>query len=149
VSDQDFFFDDEEEQPAKDEKSGEEGTSAKPAAKKRAPNQAKAASPASASFFDQTVTMAVASLMSVIALLAGVIVGIVIPAGNDSVPPPDGTTISAPQLSPEQLESGSLPQGHPDIGSMTGGDEAGTDTGTDAGTDTGAEGDSTETTTTE
>ena len=62
--------------------------------------------------------MTVAALIGVVALLLGVIIGIVIPSGGDSTPAPTATTggVSAPQLSPEQLESGSLPEGHPDVG---------------------------------
>ncbi|GAB4276247.1 MAG: hypothetical protein Kow0056_06440 [Coriobacteriia bacterium] len=118
MSDQDFFFDEEDEKPAKTEKpkSAKSGSKGKPAAKP-------AARPAATvSFWQQTVTTAVAGLVAVIALLVGVIVGIVLPVGGSStsdVPAPDAG-ISAPALTPEQLESGQLPEGHPPIQGMTG-----------------------------
>jgi hypothetical protein len=117
VSDQDFFFDDEDEAPAKQEK----------AAKKAPAKSAAATKPASggkapASFWEQTTTMMVTGLVGVIGLLLGVIVGVVLPVGSDVPAPTVDGSVSAPALSPEQLETGELPQGHPDIGDMTGGE---------------------------
>jgi hypothetical protein len=53
----------------------------------------------------------------------------VLPVGGatDDVPAPTGE-VSAPALSPEELESGALPEGHPDIGAM-GGDAGAVPTG--------------------
>jgi hypothetical protein len=124
VSDQDFFFDEEEQQEEKPAKSG--GSSAKKSdasSKKSAP--AKRSSSASASdtpVMERSVSVMIAGLIGVVALLAGVIVGILIPT-ESSVPGPTATTPGAeqpaPQLSPEQLEGG-LPEGHPDLGDMGG-----------------------------
>jgi len=114
VSDQDFFFD-EEEQAAE-----------KPAAKAtERPARAEGAKPVatgSTTSTAQSVSMTVAALIGVVALLAGVVIGILIPAGADTtVPEPTTTgTQAAPQLSPEQLESGQMPPGHPQVGAPTG-----------------------------
>ncbi|MRR13771.1 hypothetical protein EG835_15285 [bacterium] len=116
--DQDFFFDEEEtavETPAEPAKS----SGSKATAKATAPAAAPAAQAASGV---QTVTMTVAALIGVVALLVGVIIGIVIPVGaTDNVPAPTttGTGATAPELSPEQLEGGALPEGHPDISGLS------------------------------
>jgi len=134
VSDQDFFFDEDEKPEEKPEpkKSGSSST-------KQAPAEARSTvAPAS----ERTVTMTVASLIGVVALLVGVIVGILIPAGGStSLPAPTqgGTGVSAPQLSPEELESGSLPEGHPDITGMGGEAAPPTDTATGSAGATGTE----------
>jgi len=108
VSDQDFFFD-EDEQPKKAEKaSGGSKATSKPSA-------SAAAAPAA-----QSVSMTVAALIGVIALLAGLIVGILLPIGGTTAPAEPTVTAptgqAAPQLSPEQMQGGELPEGHPDIG---------------------------------
>jgi len=73
--------------------------------------------------------MTVMALVGVVAALLGVILGIFIGRGmaapavtpvNTGAPIQQGEQ-SAPQLSPEQLQGGELPQGHPDIGGGTGG----------------------------
>lgn len=135
MSDQDFFFDEEEttvtgttetvKPPAKS------GKTPAPAARTSAPKP-RAAGPAvakpaggSASFFEQQVSITVASLMTVVGLLLGVIVGfLVAPDGGTVTTATPATTATdssaaAPQLSDEQLSSGALPEGHPDIGSMS------------------------------
>jgi hypothetical protein len=135
LSDQDFFFEDEEADTT------EKTEAKKPAAKngaasKAAPKAAskpvvkaepaeKAEQAASGSFFDQSVTMAMASLIAVIALLVGVIGGFLLGGSNtagevpaSSAVAPAGTT--APQLTPEQMNSGKLPQGHPTVGAGAG-----------------------------
>ncbi len=115
MSDQDFFFDEEDgaKQPAK----------ATSAAKSK-PVAARPAAPTRASFFEQSVSMSIAALMAVIALLVGVIVGFVIPTGGTTPPVTTTTgavaTETAPQLSEDQLKSGELPAGHPDLGGMSG-----------------------------
>lgn len=117
--DQDFFFDEEEtvvETPAAEP--------AKSSGSKAAPKAAtQAAAPvAHAASGVQTVTMTVAALIGVVALLVGVIIGIVIPVGaTDNVPAPTttGTGATAPELSPEELEGGTLPEGHPDISGLS------------------------------
>jgi len=113
VSDQDFFFD-EDEQPKTAEKatvpakkSGSGGTPTRPPAAD-----------------GQSVTMTVAVLIGVVTMLLGVIIGLFIGRGMATpavVAPVGGTGTgttpqAAPQLSPEQLEGGELPEGHPDIG---------------------------------
>lgn len=110
MSDQDFFFDDDE-KPI-------EATEEKPtrAQGQKKPVTRQAAAPSGT----QSVTMTVAALIGVVALLVGVIIGILIPAGaspSSTVTPTANTgTVSAPQLSPDQLETGELPPGHPDLG---------------------------------
>ena len=113
MSDQDFFFD-EEDAPASapaPRPSSQPARSASPA------RTTHAAAPASgASFFEQSVTMAIAALMTVIGLLVGVIIGFVIaPSGTSPVSSPAGGTSVAPGLSQDQLQSGELPEGHPPI----------------------------------
>lgn len=113
MSDQDFFFEDEERptEPAR--------ASAKPAS--GSPAKAATAAPGALATV-QTVSVTVAALAAVCALLVGVIIGILIPrsggvASSRTTLPPATT---APQLSPEELGSGELPAGHPDIGGMGG-----------------------------
>jgi len=111
VSDQDFF---DEEDAAKQPTKGTAAAKSKPVARPAAPT--------SASFFEQSVSMSVAALMAVIALLVGVILGFVIPTGG-TTPPVTATTTAttneaAPQLSEDQLSSGELPEGHPDLSSL-------------------------------
>lgn len=126
MSDQDFFFDEEEnETPAKAEK------------KAPTPRQARTPSaPAKQQVFQQSVSVTVASLVAVIALLLGVIIGFLIPRGGTTSTPAD-TGVVAPQLTPEQLQSGQLPPGHPDISGMMGG-QAATGTATGAAEATGS-----------
>lgn len=125
MSDQDFFFD-EDEQPT-------------PARVAKAAPEADETQAVVSVAGAQGISMAVASLIGVIALLAGVIVGVLLPIGNapsattgtvattPSVPGGTGGTggtgggSTAPQLTPEQLKGGELPAGHPDIGKLSGG----------------------------
>lgn len=114
TDDQDFFFDEEE--------TVEEAPAAK-SAKAPAKSAAKAPAATSVATAVQTVTVTVAALIGVVALLAGVIVGILLPVGgSNSVPAPTTTGVSAtaPELTPEELEGGALPEGHPDISGMEG-----------------------------
>jgi len=114
VSEQDFFFDEEEQ--------AEE----KPAAKAtERPARAEGSKPAAAAPSASSapgVSMTVAALIGVVALLAGVVIGILIPAGADTTVPEPTTngTQAAPQLTPEQLEGGELPPGHPQVGGSNG-----------------------------
>ena len=60
--------------------------------------------------------MAVAALLVVIGLLVGVIVGVLVaPGGSDSTSSTTGITNTAPSLTSDQIESGELPAGHPEI----------------------------------
>lgn len=113
MSDQDFFFDEEEDAKPKAASKATSGS------KKPVPSKAAAPAPAG-TFFAQNVSMTVAALMAVIALLLGVIIGIVIPTGSTTVPPVTSSagTDAAPVLSDDQLNSGELPAGHPDISGM-------------------------------
>lgn len=116
MSDQDFFFDDEAttaEKPAK--------TASKPASKSAAPAKGGKAAPAQASGGVE-LTWTITALIAVVTLLLGVIVGYAIPRGaeGDQGAAPLNQ-IQAPQLSPEEMQTGELPEGHPDIGAMTGG----------------------------
>jgi hypothetical protein len=123
VSDQDFFFD-EDEAPA--EKPAAKSV-AKPGGAKAqasAPRTKTAAVPAGA----QSVTMTVAGLIGVVALLVGIIVGILIPTGGTQVTSPTTGVPSmgtggtqAPPLSEQDLQ-GEMPPGHPPIGDMGGGE---------------------------
>ena len=131
MSDQDFFFDEEEEvaekapkpssrQPQKSapKRSGKSEPKAAPRG-----SAAAAAPAAGGSLIEKQVSLTVAALMTVIGLLLGVIIGFVIPDGgtvssSGTATPATGST--APQLSPDQLDSGKLPEGHPPIGDMGG-----------------------------
>ena len=77
----------------------------------------------------QSVTYSIAALIGVAALLLGVIVGILLPinVGGASTATPDATpeqhrraAVQAPQLTPEQMQSGQLPPGHPSVGAARG-----------------------------
>jgi len=121
VSDQDFFFDEEEAAPTSKPRQSRSASRAKsaPAAPERESSRG-------GSFFAQDVSMSIAALMSVIGLLLGVIVGIVIPDQGGSATTNATQTLApqtpvAPQLTEEQLNSG-LPEGHPDISGMAGGE---------------------------
>jgi hypothetical protein len=140
VSDQDFFFDEDETASQATEGKAAAAKSSVKSASRPAPAERKAASkpapkaavkpevttPRGPSFFEQSVSMTIAALMTVIGVLAGVIVGFIVA--------PDSTTVStgstatsasaessaaAPTLTEEQLSSGALPEGHPDISSMS------------------------------
>jgi hypothetical protein len=127
VSDQDFFFDEDEQPKAADKAAKPEAT--KSAAAKPS---AKAAPAAPAAPAGQMVTTTVAGLIGVVALLAGLVIGILLPVGGTTptastqVPAAVTGTQSAPQLTPEQLQGSELPPGHPDVGSMGGGSGAAT-----------------------
>ncbi|MBA4370907.1 MAG: hypothetical protein C0418_04940 [Coriobacteriaceae bacterium] len=124
MSDQDFFFD-EEEKPVAPAKGAMTG------AKTVAKGAAQPVSAVGVPFFDQSVSMTVASLAAVCALLLGVIVGFAVKPAGISVPAAvSGGTggAGAPQLSEEQLGSGQLPAGHPDIAGGQGGATATTGT---------------------
>ena len=81
------------------------------------------------SFFDQTVTVAIASLLAIAALLVGVIIGYFMfngagqttatAPGSFTTPSTTGTGTGAPPLTQDQLNSGQLPQGHPKLPSTT------------------------------
>lgn len=119
MSDQDFFFDEDE-------------TPAAPAAEKparpAAPAPARASTGAGTSatpLMEQSVSMMVAGMIGVVCLLAGVLIGVLIPAGATAPSSPasinnSGLGQPAPQLSPDQIDQG-LPQGHPDISGVQGG----------------------------
>jgi len=116
VSDQDFFFD-EDESPAEEAKETKKPAKTSGTASKKVAQRPAAPAPSG----EKSVTMTIASLIGVVALLVGIIIGILIPAGGTgTVPAPTATGIdaTAPQLNEEQLESGELPQGHPDVGDM-------------------------------
>lgn len=109
--DQDFFFDEEETPAEKPERSSKASS---------APNRAKSgAAPAAAAATERTVSVTITALVGVVALLAGVIIGVLIPAGGSEVPAPTATNQAAPELSEEELQGG-LPSGHPDISGMGG-----------------------------
>jgi len=122
VSDQDFFFDE-------DEQTEKAAPQDAPAKKASAPKSS-AKAPASDAPGAQSVTVTIAALIGVIGLLAGLVVGLLLPFGNTGAVEPTATGASpagttAPQLSPEQMQGGELPAGHPDIGAMQGGEASG------------------------
>jgi hypothetical protein len=118
VSDQDFFFDE-------DDKSAK--SAGKDTTKKASSPAPRSAAPAPA----QTVTMTVAILIGVIGILLGAVIGLFV-GKSMAVPavvlPGAGgtTTQQAPQLTPEQLQGGELPAGHPAVGGGAGGAATGT-----------------------
>lgn len=132
MSDQDFFFDEEEEEakPAKSSTRPAGKPAAKGAGKPAAAAQAHRAPAAhetaasGGSFFEQSVTMTIASLMMVIGLLVGVIIGFVAAPKGTATAGSTTTTgtgaAAAPTLTDEQMSTGVLPEGHPDISSMGG-----------------------------
>ncbi len=125
MSDQDFFFDDEEVEESP------KGGAKKPSPKGGSSKPVKAEKPVAAaaegvSFFEQAVPMQVVALVAVIALLIGVIGGFFLApkpiASNTTVlPASTGTTSGgtgtggAPSLTEDQLNSGQMPAGHPDV----------------------------------
>lgn len=127
MSNQDFFFDDEQPADAPAEKPTGKGAPEPAAASKPA---APAPRPKTVAPAAQSVTMTVAGLIGVVSLLVGVIIGILVPAGGAEVGSPVGGTMpgagtvapseQARPLTPEELQGG-MPDGHPDIGGMTGG----------------------------
>jgi hypothetical protein len=137
VSDQDFFSEGEETEPKDDKATKASGKTApaksgpKPASKapaKATATATKAPQPET-SFFDQTVTMAMAILLAVVGLLLGMIVGYFVFSGGaqttatapDSLQTPSttGTGTAAPPLTQDQLNAGQLPAGHPKVGGST------------------------------
>jgi hypothetical protein len=128
VSDQDFFFDEDDSGSA-----GKRAAKGSGGAKASAVAPAQAATPTAAgsSVFDQNITMAVAALLMIIALLIGVILGFFLgqstaaPAVVSTIPAATGTDTGAgaspAPLSPEQMNQG-LPAGHVPIdqGAATG-----------------------------
>ncbi|MDZ4168924.1 MAG: hypothetical protein U1E26_04610 [Coriobacteriia bacterium] len=126
MSDQDFFFDEDEATPEKTAEAPKKSASSKPAASKE-PAAAVAASG------EQSVSLTVTVLVAVVAVLVGVILGIFIGRGLAAPAPvatgmPGSTAPAnqpAPQLTPEQLQGGEMPPGHPPVGG-----DAGAATGT-------------------
>ncbi|MDR1412940.1 MAG: hypothetical protein LBJ07_03330 [Actinomycetes bacterium] len=141
MADQDFFFEDEEvveEKPkaaksgsgnAKGSKGGVSASRTGAPKKVGAPRKGSASAGsvyASEAFQFSTV---VVILIAVIALLLGFLVGILVgrgltppvsaaPATNDSNATPMGSGMgsgTAPELDEEQMDGGTLPEGHPDI----------------------------------
>jgi hypothetical protein len=119
VSDQDFFFD-EDEKPAKSQ-------SKSASANKPASSPAKGGSKNAPAAPAQSVTYSIAALIGIAALLLGIIVGILLPinvGGAQTATPDAGLTqtgaVQAPQLTPEQMQNGQLPPGHPSVGGSTG-----------------------------
>jgi hypothetical protein len=120
VSDQDFFFD-EDEKPAK--------SAGTPAPKKTGSpaSTGGSGSPAKSPDADapaQMVSMTIAILIGVIGILLGAVIGLFVgksmavpsAAVTPSAGAGTGTTQQAPQLTPEQLQGGQLPSGHPAVG---------------------------------
>jgi len=129
VSDQDFFFDEEDDAKPAAKGATKPATGSKAAS---APKGSRAPQPAAASggsFFAQNVSMAVTSLVAVIALLVGLIVGILIPSGSTTPQTVSPAATTAPTLSEDQLNSGELPAGHPPISDTATGSATTTGTG--------------------
>ena len=117
VSDQDFFFDEDEKPAAKSAKK----PGSKPVAKKGSgPARAAAAPAVTPAISDdfQAVSMTVAVLLVVIGVLVGVVIGLFVGKGMATSALTASTaasTVAAPQLTQEQLGSGQLPAGHPNV----------------------------------
>lgn len=131
---QDFFFDEETEQPVKETKASSKTTKSGRSAKAAA--EEPVSEPASGGLFSQDVTMGVAAMMAVVALLVGLIIGILLPSG--SAVPTTGTAApisttpgasgqQAPPL-PEGTDTNQLPPGHPNIGGGAGGSTSASET---------------------
>jgi hypothetical protein len=141
LSDQDFFFD--EEPTPKADKPAPKGSgrpaASKGAAAKPAPAAA-AAAPAPVSVFDSSVSMPIAGMLAVIGLLIGIIGGFLLgqSMAASTVASPDaaipgaastqqgatsgsmtGTGTNAPALTPQQMQQGQLPPGHPQVSGGT------------------------------
>jgi hypothetical protein len=118
VSDQDFFFD-EEDKPAKDAGSASKKAGTSPSRSGSGSTPSKSAASAAPA---QTVSMTIAILIGVIGILLGAVIGLFV--GKSMAVPTvavtpgagTGTTQQAPQLTPEQLQGGQLPAGHPSVG---------------------------------
>ena len=122
MSDQDFFFDEDEKPAAKAQAKKAGSAPVKTAAKATAPPADFVAPPAS------SVTMTIAVLVGVIGILVGAIIGIFIGRSLGTtnigtapgvIAPASTNASAAPQLSPDQLNSGELPAGHPSIGDQS------------------------------
>jgi len=117
--DQDFFF--EEEAPAKasqPSKGSKSSGAARPSAPQSSAKGAVAAAPV-----ENMVSYTNAALIAVVTLLVGVIIGVMLPIGASNTntnTPAASSTGTAPSLTPEDLESGELPPGHPSIGGGSG-----------------------------
>lgn len=140
MSEKDFYFDEddtEDSQPIEKAKAKEpvEASAEKAAPKARAPKAAAgrpvAAAAPVAPVTMQPVSMTVAALIGVVALLVGVIIGMFLPGQQPTatvtpgVPPAGmGSGAPAPQLTEDQLQGGQLPPGHPPLDQMGGGGAA-------------------------
>jgi hypothetical protein len=119
VSDQDFFFD-EDEKPAA--KAPSKNAPAKKPASSSSAKGGSSSKAAAAPAPQQSVTYTIAALIGVAALLLGVIVGILLPVniGGSTTATPEasipGAQTQAPALTNEQMQSGALPPGHPNVG---------------------------------
>lgn len=123
VSDQDFFFDDDEKPAAKSgtktpaKKSGSQSSSRQPS---KSGSRSTATSVAATA---QSVTMTMAILFAVIALLLGMAIGLFIGntlnANNSAATSAGGaSSVAAPGLTQDQINSGQLPAGHPSVTGM-------------------------------
>ncbi|MEI7814428.1 MAG: hypothetical protein WCJ13_06520 [Coriobacteriia bacterium] len=118
MSDQDFFFD-EDEKPAK---SGGNAPAKKAGSSPSRTGSKSTASSAGASAQGQSVSMTIAVLMAVIGILLGAVIGLfvgksmAVPSVAGTIGAGAATTQQAPQLTPDQLNSGELPAGHPSVG---------------------------------
>lgn len=126
---QDFFFEEEAPKSQESSKGSKASGSGRPSAPR--PGASRNAAPAVA---ENSVSFTNAALIAVVTLLVGVIIGIVLPIGvgsNTGVTGganagTSGGNVNAPTLTDEQLNSGTLPEGHPSIGGAGG---SGTPTG--------------------
>jgi len=125
--DQDFFFDD-------DEVSEEQSSAA--SKKRRASHVAENPSHAGETTASRMVAASTAVAIGVAGLALGFAIGVIVPFGTSASAPPPAATGQpasagtgeapqapmggqmAPELTDEQLESGRMPEGHPDISEM-------------------------------
>ncbi len=122
MSDQDFFFDEDEKPADKSAPKAAAKQGSKPSASSKT-TPAKGGKNASAPAGGVELTWTITALIGVVALLLGVIVGYAIPKStttDQGAAPLVPGQVQAPQLSPEELQSGQLPPNHPNISGATG-----------------------------
>jgi hypothetical protein len=131
VSDEDFFFDEDDERPSEQAEQADDGEQQaddgeQPATSSIPETESTSSQPSAE---PHGVSMTIALLLAVIALLTGIVIGLLINtrvapsgAGSSKV---DLNNIAIPPLSQDQMNSG-MPSDHPDVngGSATGGSSA-------------------------
>lgn len=115
MSDQDFFFDEEDDAKPAAKVASKATAGSKAASGSKGGRAPQPVAASGGSFFAQSVSMAITSLVAVIALLVGLIIGILIPSGSATPETASPAATVAPTLTEDQLNSGELPAGHPPV----------------------------------